>query len=117
MKAATTRKVNQGKKSGNQTHQLAYQKYSCTAQSRAMGRRRRYGDHSPQKKKTSIQNSVESVENGYPVLDFNKTIINVTTELSNTHKTNLKKKSLRNSWRRYQTWSTRMYKMHSTNFK
>jgi hypothetical protein len=91
MKAAKTQKLNQGKKSGNQTHQLAYQKYNCTAQSRAMGRRRRYGDHSPQKKKkNSIQNSVESEEIGNPVLDFNKPTVNLTKELSNTHKTNLK---------------------------
>jgi hypothetical protein len=50
-----------------------------------------------------------------------KTMINVTKEPSDTHKKNKKnkswKKSLRNSWRRYQTWLTRMYKMHSRNFK
>jgi hypothetical protein len=65
MKAAKTQKLNQGKKSGNQTHQLAYQKYNCTAQSRAMGRRRRYGDHSPQKKKKTqyrIQWKVKKME-------------------------------------------------------
>jgi phytoene dehydrogenase-like protein len=56
-------------------------------------------------------------ENGYPVPDRNKTTINVTKELSDAHKKLSKKKSLRNSWGRYSTWSTRMYKMHSRNFK
>jgi hypothetical protein len=50
IKSATTQKINQGKKSGNQIHQLSYQKYSCTAPSEAMGRRRRDGNYSPQKK-------------------------------------------------------------------
>jgi hypothetical protein len=44
-------------------------------------------------------------ENGYPVPDLNKTMINVTKELSDAHKKPSKKKSgkesLRNSWRRY----------------
>jgi hypothetical protein len=40
-------------------------------------------------------------EKGYPVPDLNKTMINVTKEPSYTHKKTLKKKSLRNSWRRY----------------
>jgi hypothetical protein len=62
-------------------------------------------------------------ENGYPVHDPNKTMINVTKEHSDTPSTQKpsKKKSLkkllRKSWRRYQTWLTRMYKMHSRNFK
>jgi hypothetical protein len=46
----TTQKLNQGNKSGNQNHQLAYQKHSCTSPSTVMGRRRN-GNHSPQKKK------------------------------------------------------------------
>jgi hypothetical protein len=49
-KPATTQKLNQGKKSGNQIHQLAYQKYGGTAPHGAMGRRRRDGNHSSQKK-------------------------------------------------------------------
>jgi hypothetical protein len=44
---------------------------------------------------------VGNEENGYPVPDPNKTMINVTKELSNTHKKPSKKKSLRNSWKRY----------------
>jgi hypothetical protein len=44
-----------------------------------MGRRRRDGNHSPQKN-NSIQDSVGSEENGYPVPDLNKTMINVTKE-------------------------------------
>jgi hypothetical protein len=37
-------------------------------------------------KKNSIQDSVGNEENGYPVPDLNKTMINVTKETSNTHK-------------------------------
>jgi hypothetical protein len=48
MKSVTTQKLNQGKKSYNQNHLLAYQKHSCTAPSGAMGRRD--GNHSSQKK-------------------------------------------------------------------
>jgi hypothetical protein len=44
-------------------------------------------------------------ENGYPVPDLNKTVINDTKEPSNAHKTRPKnkscKKSLRILWRRY----------------
>jgi hypothetical protein len=54
-----------------------------------MGRRRRDGHYPPQKK-NSIQSSVGNEQNGYPVLDLNKTMINVTKALRNTHKTNLK---------------------------
>jgi hypothetical protein len=42
-----------------------------------MGRRRRDGNHSLHKN-NSIQDSVGSEENGYPVPDPNKTMINVT---------------------------------------
>jgi hypothetical protein len=65
-----------------------------------IGRRRRVGNHSPQKD-NSIQDSMGNEEKGYPVPDLNKTMINVTKEPSYTHKKTLKKKSLRNSWRRY----------------
>jgi hypothetical protein len=44
-----TQKLNQEKKTGNQNHQLAYQEHSCTGPSGAIGRRRRYGNHSPHK--------------------------------------------------------------------
>jgi hypothetical protein len=48
---------------------------------------------------------VGNEENGYPVPDLNKTMINITKELSNAHKKALKKKSgkksLRNTWRSY----------------
>jgi hypothetical protein len=48
---------------------------------------------------------VGSEENGYPVPNTNKTIVNVTKEISNSHKNTLKekscKKSLRNSRGRY----------------
>jgi replication fork clamp-binding protein CrfC len=41
-------------------------------------------------KKNSIQNLVGNEENGYPAPDLNKTMINVTKELSNAHKKNHK---------------------------
>jgi hypothetical protein len=62
--------------------------------------RRRDGNYYPQKN-NSIQDSVGNEENGNSVLDLNKTMINVTKESSDTHKKYSKKKSLRNSWRRY----------------
>jgi hypothetical protein len=69
-----------------------------------MGRRRRDKNHSP-KRNNSTQDSVGNKENEYPVPDHNKTMINVTEELSNTHIKTLQKEifniSLRNSWRRY----------------
>jgi hypothetical protein len=57
-------------------HQLPYQKYRGTAASRVMGRRRE-GNYSSQKKKKSIQDSVENEENGYQVPDLKQTMINV----------------------------------------
>jgi hypothetical protein len=44
-------------------------------------------------------------------------MINVTKEPNYAHKKPSKKKSLRNSWRRYYTCLTRMYMMDSRNFK
>jgi hypothetical protein len=68
-----------------------------------MGRRRKDGNHSSQK--NSIHDSVGNEENGYPVPDLNKTMINITKELSDAHKKPSKKKSgkksLRNTWRKY----------------
>jgi hypothetical protein len=46
------------------------------------------------KKNFSIQNSVVNEENGYSVLDLNKTMINITKEPSDTHKNTLKKEIL-----------------------
>jgi hypothetical protein len=66
--------------------------------------RRRDGNHFPQKNNL-IQDSEENEENGYPVPDSNKTMINDTKEPSDAHKTPSKKKSCkkspRSSWRRY----------------
>jgi hypothetical protein len=96
-------KLNQGKKLGYKIHQVAYQKHSCTAQSGLMGKRKD-GNHSPQKN-DSIKYSVGNEENGYPVPDLNKTMINVTKEPSDAphfqKKKPSKKKSLRNTWRRF----------------
>jgi hypothetical protein len=50
-----------------------------------MERRRRDGNHTPQKN-NSIEDLVGNEENGYPVPDPNKTMINVTNEPSDTHK-------------------------------
>jgi hypothetical protein len=44
---------------------------------------------------------VGNKENGYPVTDPNKAMINVTQEPNDTHKKPSKRKSLRNLWRRY----------------
>jgi hypothetical protein len=60
-KSVTAQKLNQGMKSGNQIHQLAYQKHSCTAPSGAI-RIRMDGNHSLQKN-NSIQDSVGNEEN------------------------------------------------------
>jgi hypothetical protein len=46
--------------------------------------RRRDGKHFPQKFNL-IQNSEGNEENGYPVLDLQKTLKNETKESSNTH--------------------------------
>jgi hypothetical protein len=51
-----------------------------------MGRRKRYGNHSPQNTNL-IQ---DSEENGYPVPDSNKTKINDAKEPNDVHKNNLK---------------------------
>jgi hypothetical protein len=68
-------------------------------------------NHSPQKSNT-IQDSVANEENGYPVTDPNKKMINITKEPSDAQKKTKKqqkttpstrkywKKPLRNSWRR-----------------
>jgi hypothetical protein len=60
--------------------------------------RRRDGNHSPQKN-NSIQNSVGNEGNGYLDPDLNKTTINVTKQLSDTHKNISKKKSEKKSLR------------------
>jgi hypothetical protein len=88
--SVTTQKLNQGRKSVDQIHQLAYQKHSYTAPSGAMGRKRD-GNHSPQKN-NSIQESMGSEGNGYPVPDLNKTMINVAKEPSDTHRKKPSKK-------------------------
>jgi hypothetical protein len=50
-----------------------------------MGRRARDGNHTPQKN-NAIQDSVKNEENGYPLPDTNKIMINVTKEPSGIHK-------------------------------
>jgi hypothetical protein len=47
---------------------------------------RKDGNYSPQKKINSIQDSEGNEENGYPVPDPNKTMMNVTKEPSDDHK-------------------------------
>jgi hypothetical protein len=61
--------------------------------SRAMGRRRRDGNHSPQKNNL-IQDSEENEENGYLVSDHNKTMINNTKEHNDAHKNTLNEEIL-----------------------
>jgi uncharacterized protein YdeI (BOF family) len=48
------------------------------------GKKKKGWKHSPQKN-NSIHNSVRNEENGYPVPDLNKIMINVTKEPSDTH--------------------------------
>jgi hypothetical protein len=58
-------------------------------------------------KNNSMEDLVGNEENGYAVPGLTKAMINVTNNLSYMHKTNnnkeklSKRKSLRNSWRRY----------------
>jgi hypothetical protein len=51
-----------------------------------MGRRRRESNHTPQKNNT-IEDLVGNEENGYPVPDSHKKMINVSIEHHDTHKT------------------------------
>jgi hypothetical protein len=58
---------------------------------------------------------------GYPVPDNNRTRINDATNSNLPTKTPSKKKSWKKSliisWRKSQTWLTKMFKMHSRNIK
>jgi hypothetical protein len=54
-----------------------------------MGRRKRVGNHSPHKN-NSIRDSEGKEENGYSLLDSNKTKINDTKEPNNAHKNTFK---------------------------
>jgi hypothetical protein len=87
LKTKSTRihKLNEGKKLGNQIHQLAYQKYSGTAQSGAMGRRRRDRNHSLQNKtkQNKIQYRIhwEMKKINTHFLTSKKTTINVTIHI------------------------------------
>jgi hypothetical protein len=69
-----------------------------------MGRQKRDGNHSLPKNNLK-QDSEGNEENGYSVLDSNKTKINDTKEPNDAHKNTLKEKllqvSLRISWRYY----------------
>jgi hypothetical protein len=56
-----------------------------------MGRRRMPGNPiPPQKNNNSIEDLVKNEENEYPVPDPNRTMINITNDLSNAHKKLLK---------------------------
>jgi hypothetical protein len=57
------------------------------------GKKKGWKPHSS-KKKISIQDSVGNKENGYPVPDSNKAIINVTKEPSDAHKKNTQRENL-----------------------
>jgi hypothetical protein len=63
---------------------------------------------------------VENEENGYPVPDPQKTMINVINESSEAHKQSLKEGTIEKITEKLmekQTHLTRKYKMHSRNFK
>jgi hypothetical protein len=51
-----------------------------------MGRRRREGNYTPQKKQFNREDLVGNEENGYPVPDPKKTMINATNEPRDVHK-------------------------------
>jgi hypothetical protein len=53
------------------------------------------------KKNYSIQNSVGNEENGYPVPDRNKTMINVTKEPTDTHIKTLKEEILKDITKKF----------------
>jgi hypothetical protein len=59
-----------------------------------MGRRKRDGNHSPQKKKKLMQVSEANEKYGYSAPDPNKTKTNDNKELSNAHKNTLKEEIL-----------------------
>jgi hypothetical protein len=65
-------------------------KNSYTIPAGVMGIRKSDGNHS-HPKNNLIQDSEGNEENGYPVLDSNKTKINDTKEPNNIHKNTLKK--------------------------
>jgi hypothetical protein len=54
--------------------------------------RRRPGNPISQNINNSIENLVRNEENEYPVHDPNRTMINITNEISDAHKKTLKKK-------------------------
>jgi hypothetical protein len=59
----------------------------------------------------------ENAENGYPVPDSNKTMINYTKEPSNAHKNTLKEEILQEITENFmEIQLTKMYKMHSRKF-
>jgi hypothetical protein len=60
---------------------------------------------------------VENEESGCPLPDPNKTMIMSLRSPETYTIKPPKKKSLRKSWRSYETCLSRMYKMHSRNFK
>jgi hypothetical protein len=55
-----------------------------------MGKRRRQGNYTPQKNNNSTENLVGNEENGYPGPDPKKTMIDVSKELSDSHKKSIK---------------------------
>jgi hypothetical protein len=66
-----------------------------------MGRRKRPENPTPEKSNNSIEDLMGNKENEYTVPDPNRTMINITNELSDTHKNLSRRKlwlrSLRNS--------------------
>jgi hypothetical protein len=56
-------------KENRQNHKLAYQEHSCTAPRGVMGRWKRDGNHSSEKK---MEDYMANEETGYPVPDPNK---------------------------------------------
>jgi hypothetical protein len=85
-----------------------------------MDRRKREGNHSPQKNKR-LQNLEQNEENRYPDPDSNKTKINYTKEPNEAHKNTLKEEILQaineNFMEMLLGMSTKTYRRHSRNSK
>jgi hypothetical protein len=85
-----------------------------------MKRRKREGNHPPPKNKL-IQDSEGNEENGYPVLDSNKTKINYAKEPNEAYKNNLKEEILQviteNFMEMLLDMVNKTYRRHSRNSK
>jgi hypothetical protein len=99
---------------------IAYQEHRYKVPSGVMGRQKKDENHSSPKNNL-IQDSEGNEENGYLVLDSNKTKINYTKEPNEAHKNILKEEFLQviteNFMEMLLSMVTKTYKRHSRNSK